>query len=408
MGYRIQLESRAALEDRLVTNSVRAVSVVVILAFTILLGSCSSIEHTIACDVGINDNSHCTCGPCPVTPGPEFLYATSQNTNQISTFSIDHTSGVLGAAVSTPAPAGAVGIAVSQNQFLYISDTGGGDIYAFSIDQTTGVLTAVAGSPYFALGQTSFAPEDLVAGTSLYATSIDGITGFTIASDGSLTTVPGSPFSSATIGGATLGQSNTAPVNYFLYASDFADPNGTISAYTIDPTTGILTAVPGSFTTGTFTTPNGITFAGSSSNQFVFVGLESANQIAVFSVDPSTGTLTAAAGSPFPVASQPTSLALNSAQNVLYSLSFLGGNISAFSIGSDGTLTPVTGSPFVPGGLPGSMAVTQDNYMYVSLPASNSIVGYSIGADGSLTTLAGSPFPASGAAALTVVQIPPP
>jgi hypothetical protein len=54
------------------------------------------------------------------------------------------------------------------------------------------------------------------------------------------------------------------------------------------------------------------------------------------------------------------------------------------------------------------MAVTQDNYMYVSLPASNSIVGYSIGADGSLTTLAGSPFPASGAAALTVVQIPPP
>jgi 6-phosphogluconolactonase len=247
----------------------------------------------------------------------------------------------------------------------------------------------------------------LIAGTDLYATSIAGITGFTIASDGSLSTVPGSPFSSATIGGAVLVQSNTTPVNYFLYASDFADPSGTVSAFTVDPTTGILSTVPGSFTTGAFSAPEGIVFAGSSAGLFVFVALNTADQIAAFSVDPNSGVLTPVVGSPFPGGVAPESLALNPSQNVLYALSFFGGTISAYSIASDGTLSAINGSPFTVGVTPGSMTVAQDNFMYVSLPAADSILGFSIDSGGGLAPLVGSPFPATGAGVLAVVQIPP-
>src|SRR6202042_2226173 len=88
----------------MLTKSVRSVLCSTSLAFTVLLGGCGSIEHTIACDTGLNNNSNCTCGPCPVSPGPEFLYASSQSSNQVFGFSIDHNSGALGTAFSTPAP----------------------------------------------------------------------------------------------------------------------------------------------------------------------------------------------------------------------------------------------------------------------------------------------------------------
>jgi DNA-binding beta-propeller fold protein YncE len=165
----------------------------------------------------------------------------------------------------------------------------------------------------------------------------------------------------------------------------------------------------GDFTTGFFSGPDGIVFAGAFSPPLVFVALNNANQIAAFSVDATTGALTPVPGSPFTAGLAPVCLELNSAQNVLYAMNFLGGNISAYSIASNGVLTPVTGSPFTVGAQPGSIAITGDNYLYVTLPASNSILGFSISiANGGLTPLVGSPFPATGAALLSVVQIPPP
>jgi 6-phosphogluconolactonase len=345
---------------------------------------------------------------CPVNPGPEFLYATSNGSGgQILTFTVDHKTGALGAPAAIPGPALSSGITSAQNQFLYVSDTQNGAVDAFSINQTTGALTTVPGSPFSLGGNPPLDPLWLVAGTDLYATGFTGTTGFTIASNGALTPVVGSPFSGGASGQAALGQSNTTPINYFLYATNYIDPNGTISAFKVDPASGILTPIPGNFTTGSFAGPDGIVFDGTL-GPFVFVALNTADKIAAFSVDPTTGALTPVPGSPFDAGISPVFLALSASQNFLYAMNFSDSSISGYTIASNGALTQVPGSPFVLKDTPGDIAATGGNFLYVTLPTSNSILGFSIAANGGLSPLAGSPFSASRPVLLTTVQIPPP
>jgi 6-phosphogluconolactonase len=378
----------------------------VLLVLTLLLAGCSG-GHSVFCAVPASGSS-CTCGPCPINPGPEFLYATNNSTaGQILTFTVDHKTGALGTPTTTAGPAMAQGLASAQHQFLYASDTLNNGVDAFSINQTTGALTTVPGSPFSAGSITPFPPLWLVAGTDLYATSLSGvITGFTIASNGVLTPVAGS-FFVGSAGQATLGQSNTTPINYFLYATSFLDPNGAIAAFKVDPPSGLLTPIPGNFTTGAFSGPDGIVFDGTL-GPFVFVALNTANKIAAFSVDPTTGALTPVPGSPFNAGISPVFLALSASQNFLYSMNFSDHSISAFSIASNGVLTQVSGSPLLLSDIPGDITVTGDNFLYVTLPTSNQILGFSIAANGGLSPLAGSPFTASGPVLLTAVQIPPP
>ncbi|SRR5713226_3148908 len=377
----------------------------VLLVLTVLLAGCGG-GHSVFCAVPASGSS-CTCGPCPVDPGPEFVYATSSTAGQILTFTVDHKTGALGTPTTTIGPTLPAGIASAQHQFLYVSDSPHNGVDAFSINQTTGALITVPGSPFSTGGITPFPPMWLVAGPGLYATSLGGvITGFTIASNGALTPVAGPVFVGGA-GQAALGQSNTTPINYFLYATSFLDPNGAISAFKVDPVSGILTPIPGNFTTGTATGPDGIVFDGTL-DPFVFVALNTANKIAAFSVDPTTGALTPVPGSPFGAGTSPVFLALSASQDFLYSMNFAGRSISAFSIASNGVLTQVPGSPFQLSDVPGGITVTGDNFLYVTLPESNQIVGFSITANGGLSALAGSPFTASRAVLVTTVQIPPP
>ena len=377
----------------------------VLLVLSMLLAGCGG-GHSVFCAVPASGSS-CTCGPCPVNPGPEFIYATTNSTaGQILTFTVDHKTGALGTPTTTLRATMPSGIASAQHQFLYVSDIQNNGVDAFSINQTNGALTTVPDSPFTNGGITPFPPLWLVAGTGLYATSLNGvIAGFTIASNGALTPVAGSVFV-GTAGQAALGQSNTSPINYFLYATSFLDPNGAISVFKADPVSGILTPVPGNFTTGTFTGPDGIVFDGTL-GPFVFVALNTANKIAAFSVDPTTGALTQVPGSPFAAGTSPVFLALSASQNFLYSMNFGSRSISAFSIAGNGALTQVPGSPFLLSDTPGHITVTNDNFLYVTLPNSNQILGFSIAANGSLSPLAGSPFTASGPVLMTTVQIPP-
>jgi 6-phosphogluconolactonase len=379
-------------------------SVLLVLSF---LAGCGG-GHSVFCAAPAT-GSTCTCGPCPVNPGPEFVYATNNSTEgQILTFTVDHKTGALGTPTATAGPAMAQGITSAQHQFLYVSDTQNNGVDAFSINQTTGALTTIPGSPFSPGGVIPFFPLGLVAGADLYATSVSGgITGFTIASNGALSPVVGSPFSGGVGGQAALGQSNTTPINYFLYATNFIDPNGAISAFKVDPASGILTPIPGNFTTGALSGPDGIVFDGTL-GPFVFVALNTANKIAAFSVDPTTGALTPVPGSPFAAGFEPVFLALSASQNFLYAMNFLDRSISAYSIASNGMLTQVSGSPFLLSDTPGDITVTGDNFLYVTLPKSNQILGFSIAANGGLSALAGSPFTASGPVLLTTVQIPPP
>jgi 6-phosphogluconolactonase len=201
-----------------------------------------------------------------------------------------------------------------------------GGLFAFSINRSTGSLTTAPGSPY-AISQTVY--TDIVdnAGKYLYVQGTSGVYAFSIQSDGSLTAVPGSPFSDAGTP-SSVGFNTPASLmsvdqtNQFLYVSTI----GGISAYTIDSTTGMLTAIAGSPFGSGVANPWSITVT--PNNKFLYEA--DAKQAAViygYSIDQSSGVLTAISGSPFnagtcgdPVQSNrgPDNLTIASAGKFLY------------------------------------------------------------------------------------------
>ena len=154
--------------------------------------------------------------------------------------------------VQPPAPCTAANrVAVTPNaRFAYITD--GTNVCIFAINSSTGALTAVTGgsggSPVSTSGTT---PTGLAAednGHFLYVTNAgtNTVTAFTIASDGRLAAIAGSPFAT----GTTPVDVNSDPSGQFLYVVNSG--GGTISLFTINSSTGVLS---GGGTVGAGTTP---------------------------------------------------------------------------------------------------------------------------------------------------------
>jgi 6-phosphogluconolactonase (cycloisomerase 2 family) len=372
----------------------------VVVALSFALTSCG-INTRVICPASSGATCQCGAGTeaCPISPGPEFLYATT-NGSQILAFSIDQNSGALTALASALGPSASLGLAAVNNQFLYASDPFNAQLAGFSINQTTGTLTALAASP-FSTGPFSV-PTGLAspAGTSLlYAADAGKVDAFTVNATGTPTTLLGSPFPS----GSNLFLA-VDPAGKFLYSSD-DDPPGGIFAFTID-STGALAAVPLSpFTipgqTVLNSQPSGIVDTGS----YVYAALSQTNQIAAFSIMSNTGALVPVSNSPFSAGDTPTTLVF--ASGFLYAINSLDGTISGYSVDSNsGVLTPLSSSPFA---IIGSSMATASfgQYLYVAGPTGIQAFGIN-STSGALAPLNGSPFPAAPAMLLTVVQIPPP
>jgi hypothetical protein len=85
------------------------------------LTSCSG-SRPIPCEAPAgSDSSTCSCGSgtsaCPVTPGPEFLYATAVTSTggQILSFSVDRNSGGLTPIGSVPGSSISLGLTAVSN-----------------------------------------------------------------------------------------------------------------------------------------------------------------------------------------------------------------------------------------------------------------------------------------------------
>jgi 6-phosphogluconolactonase (cycloisomerase 2 family) len=341
------------------------------------------------------------CGPagdaCPV---PQYLYANGLN-GQINAFPINGGSGALGVPTSTPGSSVSLGMAAINNQFLYVSNPSLGGISTidgWSINLGTGALTAVPGSP-FSLGPLSLATGLAANGPAqvLYVADSGKIDALKADANGTLTTVIGSPFPAGTNLFLTID-----PQNRFVFASDDTPP-GNILAYTIDAGTGALTTVAGSpFSTipgyvGN-TQPGQIVV--DSTGSFVYVGLLNTGQIAAFSIAPSTGVLTPIPGSPFAEGNSPITLA--TINNFLYVANSVDGTIAGYSINpSNGVLTPLANSPFAIHG--GPLAITPFGaYLYTA--GSGGLLAFRIDPQTGALTQIGSPIPYSGATVLTFVQ----
>ncbi len=174
--------------------------------------------------------------------------------------------------------------------------------------------------------------------------------------------------------------------------------DSTVSAYTIDATSGALAAVGTPVATGM--SPHAI--VGTQDKKYVFVGNEGSNDISAFAVNFASGALTPVPGSPFAARTDPKALALyqGDSNNYLYVANAGSDTISAFAVDpSSGALTPLSPATFATGKSPSSIAVNPNPYnghIYVANNGgSNDVSAFSVdSATGILTPMAGSPFPA--------------
>lgn len=230
--------------------------------------------------------------------------------------------------------------------------------------------------------------------TFLFASQLNSVSGFTLASSGAPSPA-----------GSVAGPNSTEGILVdksasFLFVSDFQ--NGTVDAFTINSTSGSLSAVAGSpFSAGPAPGAGGL--AVDPSTRFLYVTQMNSVAVAGFAIAAGTGVLTPIPGSPFPAANTPVQAIVDPSGKFLYvsNLNDAFGGISAYSIDStSGALTPIAGSPFptqtnFPG--PNRMAIGGGGkFLYVGMSgtvnANNTVSAFSIDATGALTQITGSPF----------------
>lgn len=84
--------------------------------------------------------------------------------------------------------------------------------------------------------------------------------------------------------------------------------------------------------------------------KFAYVVNEGSNTVSAYTVNATSGALTVVAGSPFAAGTFLQGIAVDPLGKFVYTSNFSSNNVSAFSInGTSGALTPVTGSPFAAG-----------------------------------------------------------
>jgi 6-phosphogluconolactonase len=233
----------------------------------------------------------------------------------------------------------------------------------------------------------------------LYATTSGGqILAFSIGgnNNSALTSIGSVP-------GPTMSLGLAAVDNQFLYASD--THNAQIDGYSINQTTGALTALAGSpFSTGTLSVP-GVLAAppgdlGSLQEGSILYAAD-AGAIDSFAISAS-GVPSALLGSPYGVSEAGFSIVVDPSGRYFFAADDdPPGGIFAFTTGAaDAALTPVPGSPFtipaqtVANSLPVGIADSGGSFVYAALSQTNQIAAFSIMSSGALTSVPGSPFSA--------------
>ncbi len=260
----------------------------------------------------------------------------------IAQFKLDQSAGTfldISSFVPPLVPPFPTGMTIVGKSFMYIPSADG-TLYGFVID-SSGNFTNVTGSPYSVAGGDSVAAS--ASGNLLFVGDTAGqqVSVFTVNADGSLTSL-GNPFPTSGVSPsvmATDGQSK------FLYATA-GRFSANVAAFTIG-TGGALTMVAGS----PFSS-NVSAIVGEPSGKFMLgVSWQNGdNNIHVYSINSSTGALTALASAP--TSGTPRNLAVHPNGAWVYTFSedpvlVAQEPVEGFVLNNTaGTLTNMTGSPF--------------------------------------------------------------
>lgn len=344
-----------------------------------------------------------------------IVYVTNSGSNNVSGYTINAATGGLSALPGSPfanvsAPSS---IAVSSNGFFaFATNNQANNVTAFRIG-TDGALLLASPTPAN--------PNPVPVGTAPRAVAIsrdsrflyvansgsDSVTVFSIGTAGVLTLVPqvtGNPNPVAAGGSSPIALA-ISPTGRFLYVAN--STSNTVTAFQVE-TSGILTQVPSA---GPGTNPISVSGTGptalamSSTGQFLYVTNSASNTVTAFQVETSgLLTLVTSAGSNLNPLSTggttPNGIAVASNGAFLY-IANGGGNVSAFTIGSNGllTLVPISGStpnPTPAGTGPSAITISQDGQFLYVANRGGGVSAYTIttgtGALVPLTPLLGNPF----------------
>ncbi len=231
------------------------------------------------------------------------------------------------------------------------------------------------------------------------------VSGYSVAANGSLTPVAGSPFATGGMGEGggffASGRITVCAVGNFLYVSNSGSNN--VSGFSIDPGTGVITPVVGSpFPTGGISGGLGISLAATPDGSFLIAGHGGSQNLRVFAKNPD-GSLT-------PVGPLVPAGGLVDGMKVTPDGSFLAvvlpdvgphGAVRIFRIDSAGGLTPMGGpqtlrDPGAPDGVVTGVDVACDGITVAFGEATfgTTVVDVAIldHSTGVLTPIPGSPF----------------
>ncbi len=278
----------------------------------------------------------------------------------ISMYTINPSAGVLIPTTPATVPTGFYpqGITIDPSgKFVYTANSDDNSISMFTINQTTGVLTPTKPPSVSTLAQVSTGTYSSPAFLTVH------------------------------------------PTGRFLYASN--EDDDTISMFTIDPTTGILTP----------TTPATV-FTGSSpfqvvvtpSGKFAYVvNNSSGDGVSQYTVNPTTGVLIANTPPAVPAGKGPTAVAVDPTSKFAYVVNRLDNTVSMFRIDqTTGNLTPngtiATGvQPFCIDFDP------TGKFVYVTNEGSAASI-YTVNSNGTLTA-AGTTGPTTGALSIAITAV---
>ena len=318
----------------------------------------------------------------------------------------------------TLSPARFAYLGTHQGIYCYAIDAVSGGLVALATPECdTGILTGVAADPvapfaYAASAGVTDPATSLAPAGTVRAYQIDKSTGQLVRLAGPDAPAGQQPLSVA-----------VDPKGRFVYAGNYGNGAGTagsnglgsVSAYTIDATTGALTPVSGS----PFAAGYGVNWLViHPSGKYLYAVNQNSNNVSGFAINQTGGGLTPVLGSPFPTppsiysSENPTGIAIDPAGRFLFVSSGNTPDLFAFTIDPNtGTLSAVAGSPFSLGCVslmasltmpptgcsPGGLAVDPSGaFLYVTGGDANAVYGLSIDPNtGALALLPDSPVAAT-------------
>jgi 6-phosphogluconolactonase len=290
--------------------------------------------------------------PCTPPGGTGFAYVLNSFTTSgvVSMYAVDDCTGALSAlspAQIATGPNPSMVVATPSGNFVYVANAANNTISMYAANPSTGVLTPLT-------------PPTVATGNLPVALAVDS-TGF-------------------------------------VYATNHND--NTVSMYTINIGTGVLTPMtPPTVATGSgpvfMTVTEGLSVPVVSEGPgFAYVSNQNDDTLSMYTINSTTGVLTPLNPATVPTGSQPLGAALGPG-GFLYAANEGGNTVSMYAVNSDGTLTP-TGT-VATGHEPTSVAVYSNALAYVVNQQENTLSMYSIDAStGNLTPNGNGTIPTGG------------